>query len=125
MRPDKRVETAIRQMTLSQSTLKRSDGSAKFSFGNSSVLCAVLGPAAAKTRDELMDKAYVKINFTPLAGSGGTNDRLYESILKNICEPLILVTLYPRTMIKITLQVLAVDGGVLPAAINAMILVPF
>jgi len=122
MRPDKRDQKAIRQTSSSTGTMKRSDGSAKFSFGDTSVLCAVLGPTASKLRNELMDKSFIKVVFTSLSGGGSTLERLYERVLTSVCETVILTSLHPRTMIKITIQTLDSDGGILSAAINALTL---
>jgi exosome complex component RRP46 len=121
--------------------LKRSDGSGKFDFGSSIVLCGVYGPVQASLKEELVDKALISVTFTPLAGAGGlfisfwiyllillrvlntgTQDRLYEKILGQIAGSLILANLYPKTVIKITCQTMSQDGSILSAAINAMIL---
>lgn len=121
-RVDSRTSNSIRTMSSSSGLLQGCDGSAKFQFGTSSIICGVLGPTAVKLKDELMDKAFIKIEFTPLAGGGGTQDRLYERILEQTAASLILTSLYPRTMIKISLQVLSQDGSILATAVNAMIL---
>lgn len=128
-RPDSRDSNAIRTLGVSMGTLIRSDGSAKYQVGTTSVLCAVLGPIAAKPREELMDKTYIRVVVTPLVGQGGrsdvtidTQERMYERILSRTASALVLDSLYPRTLIKITCQVLSDDGSVLSAAINAMTL---
>ena len=54
--------------------------------------------------------------------NAGTQDRLYEKILGQIAGSLILANLYPKTVIKITCQIMSQDGSILSAAINAMIL---
>ncbi|KAJ3276371.1 Exosome component 5 [Terramyces sp. JEL0728] len=122
MRPDQRTNTSVRTMGSGLGYLSRSDGSAKFQFGKSSVLCAVNGPMPVKQRDELMDKAFISVSFTPLAGKGTTLDRLYERILEKIATSVIIDALHPRTMIKINFQVLADDGSILTTGINAMML---
>jgi exosome complex component RRP46 len=71
MRVDKRESTEIRSMGTGLGLLKRSDGSAKFQYGNSIVLCGVFGPTAVKSKDEIIDKAFISVNFTPLSGAGG------------------------------------------------------
>ena len=52
----------------------------------------------------------------------GTQDRLYEKILGQIAGSLILTNLFPKTVIKITCQVMSQDGSILSAAVNAMLL---
>ncbi|CAI2196821.1 17463_t:CDS:2, partial [Funneliformis geosporum] len=44
LRTDKRSSSTIRPISIDQSLLSR-DGSARFNFGNSSVLCSINGPA--------------------------------------------------------------------------------
>lgn len=121
-RIDSRSATAIRTMSSASGLLKRSDGSAKFQFGNSVVLAAVLGPVQAKQRQELISEAFINVVITPLSGSGGTAERRLEGILKKTCSYLIPIALFPRTLIKITLQIMAIDGPILATCINALIL---
>lgn len=59
--------------------------------------------------------------LNPLSHTG-TQDRLYEKILGQVAGSLILTSLYPKTVIKITCQVMSQDGSILSSAINAMIL---
>ncbi|KAJ3092713.1 Exosome component 5 [Quaeritorhiza haematococci] len=100
--------------------LNRPDGSAKFSFDEkSTVLCSVIGPAEVKIRDEQLDKATLDVIFKPLVGVSTTRERLYESVLAKICESTIALAMHPRTLIQITAQVLADDGSILSAAVNA------
>lgn len=70
-RADLRENTAVRQLSCGLGMLKRSDGSGKFDFGTSMVLCGVFGPTQAMLREELVDRALISVTFTPLAGSGG------------------------------------------------------
>lgn len=109
-------------MSTTTGILTRSDGSAKFQFGKSCVLTSIYGPMNVKMRDELLDKSFINVIFTPVSGSGGTHERLYEGILRQTASSIILATLFPRTMIKITCQVLADDGSILSTAMNSMIL---
>ena len=70
-RTDSRQNTSIRTLNCGIGLLKRSDGSGKFDFGSSIVICGVYGPVQASLKDELVDKALISVTFTPLAGSGG------------------------------------------------------
>ena len=78
------------------------------------------GPTAAKPREEILDKANISVNFTPVSGQGGTLDRLYEGIIQKTANALIITALYPRTVIKINCQVLCDDGSILSTCLNAM-----
>jgi exosome complex component RRP46 len=90
----------------------------------------VTGPTAPnKNWNELHDRAYFDISFSSVSGIGsiveltiGPKDRLYERFIREISEDLVLTKLYPRTMIKITMQVLSDDGSLLSTALNALIL---
>jgi exosome complex component RRP46 len=93
-----------------------------FDIGNSQVLCSVYGPIAAKGRDELIDRAVIQIYYTPVTGTSSPRDRFYECYLKECAEALIISTMYPRTLIKITCQSLSNDECIISTAINAMIL---
>nr|KAJ3422609.1 Exosome component 5 [Polyrhizophydium stewartii] len=121
-RPDKRGATQLRTMGCVLGPLSRADGSARFSFGDSSVLCSVYGPAPVRTRDEKLDQATVSVVFNPVSGVSGTQERLYERYIREVVEALVLSAMHPRTAINITAQVLANDGSILATAMNAVLL---
>ncbi|CAI2193756.1 19449_t:CDS:2, partial [Funneliformis geosporum] len=98
LRTDKRSSSTIRPISIDQSLLSR-DGSARFNFGNSSVLCSINGPAEVKLRDEKLDKATIDVLVKPLVGT--------------------TAGLHPRTQIQIVSQVMMDDGSIVAAAINA------
>jgi hypothetical protein len=101
-RPDKRSTIQLRPFTSQQSILTGPDGSAKFSFGSgSSCLVSITGPTEASLRDELMDSALVSVRFTPIIGHTGTQHTLYEKLLTDIANHIILTSLFPRTIIQV------------------------
>ena len=69
MRPDLRKNSEIRYLKLKRriqmetSILSRSDGSSKFEFGNTGIICAINGPMEAARKDELHDRAYIECTF--------------------------------------------------------------
>ncbi|GAA6036339.1 hypothetical protein JCM8097_001674 [Rhodosporidiobolus ruineniae] len=99
-----RTSTALRPLSLSQGSLHRADGSALFSFGNVSVLASLTGPAEVRIRDELVDRATLEIHVRPLRGQGGPATRAQELTLRQLLTPLILLHLYPRALLQLTLQ---------------------
>ncbi|GAA5992160.1 hypothetical protein JCM10908_001796 [Rhodotorula pacifica] len=99
-----RSSTALRPLALSQGLLSRADGSAQFSFGNVAVLGSVTGPAEVRIRDELVDRATLEINVRPLRGQGGPGIKAIEATLTSLLTPLILLHLYPRALLQLTLQ---------------------
>ncbi|GAA5873803.1 hypothetical protein JCM3774_000687 [Rhodotorula dairenensis] len=102
-----RSTTALRPLALSQGLLSRADGSAQFSFGDVAVLGAVTGPAEVRIRDELVDRATLEINVRPLRGQGGPGTRAIEATLASLLTPLILLHLYPRALLQLTLQTIS------------------
>ncbi|KAJ1554041.1 Exosome component 5, partial [Nowakowskiella sp. JEL0078] len=99
--------------------LNRADGSAKFAFEKSSVLCSVFGPTEVKLREEKLDKATLSVIWRPAIGQAGTLEKTYEKTIRETFSSAILLALHPRTSIQITIQVLTEDGSILASAINA------
>ncbi|GAA5964307.1 hypothetical protein JCM8115_006063 [Rhodotorula mucilaginosa] len=99
-----RSPTALRPLALSQGLLSRADGSAQFSFGDVAVLGSVTGPAEVRIRDELVDRATLEVNVRPLRGQGGPGIKAIEATLTSLLTPLLLLHLYPRALLQLTLQ---------------------
>ncbi|KND02508.1 exosome non-catalytic core subunit RRP46 [Spizellomyces punctatus DAOM BR117] len=119
-RPDKRHSpNEMRPFYCSSALLSRADGSVRFKSGDSAVMCSVFGPMEVKLRDEKLDKAVVEVIFKTAAGMTTTKERMYERIIRQTLEASILSGLHPRTSIRVTLQVLTDDGGILSTALNA------
>ncbi|GAA5907016.1 hypothetical protein JCM8208_004488 [Rhodotorula glutinis] len=105
-----RAPTALRPLALSQGLLSRADGSAQFAFGNVAVLASLTGPAEVRIRDELVDRATLDIHLRPLRGQGGPASRAAESTLASLLAPLILLHLYPRALLQLTLQTVSLPS---------------
>ncbi|GAA6064583.1 hypothetical protein JCM10212_006467 [Sporobolomyces blumeae] len=99
-----RAATALRPLSLSQGVLPRSDGSAQFSFGNVTVLSSVTGPVEVRIREELVDRATFEIHVRGLRSTAGPGLKAIEDALRTTLTPLILVALYPRSLIQLTCQ---------------------
>ncbi|KAI9478135.1 MAG: ribosomal protein S5 domain 2-type protein [Benjaminiella poitrasii] len=122
-RPDQRTDnTQIRAFSASQNILNRADGSSKFEFGSTSVICSVSGPMDIQLRDEKLDEATVDIVVRPAKGVPATREKLMENMLRTAFEPIILAGMMPRTLVQIVVQILKDDGSVMAAAINAITL---
>lgn len=115
-RKDGRSKQQLRQMSIEHSPLNRADGSARFSQGNTVVLCSVTGPAEVKPRNELMDRAFVEVVFKPATGFPATKEKLLEHFLTQTLSAIILTTLHPRSVITVVIQVVNDDGAVSPPA---------
>ncbi|KAF9364222.1 Exosome component 5 [Mortierella sp. NVP85] len=112
----------LRPFFTSQNLLNRADGSAQFDFGESSVLCSVVGPAEVKIRDEKLDRATIDVVARPLVGIPGVKDKTIERNIREVLESLVLSGLHPRTGIQIVVQTMRDDGCILSTAFNAVIL---
>lgn len=120
-RPDRRDDnTQLRAFSASQNILNRADGSSKFEFGSTSVMCSVTGPVEVQIRDEKLDEATVEVVVRPAKGVPTTKEKLMESVLRTTFEPVILGGMMPRTLIQIVVQVIKDEGSVLSAAVNAI-----
>ncbi|KAH8555206.1 ribosomal protein S5 domain 2-type protein [Umbelopsis sp. PMI_123] len=120
-RSDGRTEASqLRAFSASQSLLNRADGSSKFSFGESTVVASVVGPAEVKIRDEKMDEATVELIVRPAVGFPTTKDKVLEHALRQAVEPTILSGMMPRTLIQIVVQIEQVDGNILSTTVNAI-----
>ncbi|KAJ1859942.1 exosome non-catalytic core subunit rrp46, partial [Coemansia sp. RSA 486] len=118
-RPDRREHGQIRALNCVLGQLSRTDGSAQFSSGSTSLLCGVYGPIEARLFEEKIDRAHVDVRLRPDIGLPTTKDKWAESAVRKTFERNILSHLHPRTLIQINLQVKEGDGGVDAAAINA------
>lgn len=106
-------------------------GSSLVSMGLTQVLCVVRGPCDVGRRsEELPDRATLEVNMrtAPFAPPGDrrnvnptTDRRLIEEshLLQKALSASILLHLYPKSKISVTVMVLADDGGRLEASINA------
>ncbi|EJK51273.1 hypothetical protein THAOC_29565, partial [Thalassiosira oceanica] len=106
-------------------------GSAMVTLGLTKVLCSSGGPCDATRRsEELPDRASLEVlvRAAPFAPPGDrrnvnptTDRRLVEAshLLQRALSASILLHLFPRSKISVTVMVLADDGGRLEASINA------
>jgi exosome complex component RRP46 len=113
----------LRKVSVDMSTLNNADGSCCVEQGDTKVLVAVYGPLeVSRRKDELLDKATVKLQFTRQSGRARPSDRLIESQLKDAVGSIVLGSLHPRSSLSVIVQVIADDGSVLAASLNAICL---
>ncbi|KAL9604015.1 MAG: hypothetical protein Q9219_000777 [cf. Caloplaca sp. 3 TL-2023] len=89
------------------SSLHRADGSASFSCNGYSILAAINGPIEVQRKDEIPEEAAIDVVVRPASGVGGVRERHLESIVEKTLRQVILVSAHPRTLIQVTLQVIA------------------
>ncbi|QIW95935.1 hypothetical protein AMS68_001453 [Peltaster fructicola] len=112
--------------------LTRADGSTTYSDQLFSILAGVNGPVEVQRRDELPEEAAVEVNIRPLAGIGGPRERWLEDVVHSVLKNIVLVHLYPRSLVQVTLQITKEpnstinkgkgDVAILPALVNAAFL---
>ena len=105
----------------------RADGSGYWEQGNTKVLAAVYGPREASKRDALHDRAALVCEYQVATFSGGRRgankqDRQateVASFVRQTFESVLLLDLYPGSVIHLYVTVLQADGGRRAAAVNA------
>jgi exosome complex component RRP46 len=130
----------ITMTSIALSTIHRADGSATFTSNGYAVIAAVNGPIDVQRRDELPEEAAIDVTVRPAGGVGGetasttlgssiqptdtslgVRERHLESIVQNTLRRVVLVSAHPRTLIQVTLQIVAsqddhLNSGSLPQA---------
>lgn len=89
------------------STLHNADGSSTVSTHNYTVTASVNGPIEVQRRDELPEEAALEINIRPSSGVHSPREAHLETLIHSTLRSVILVDRFPRTLIQVTLQVLA------------------
>ncbi|XP_019717111.1 exosome complex component RRP46 [Hippocampus comes] len=110
---------SIREFGCEQNLLSRSDGSASFIQGNTSVLAAVYGPAEVKVSKEIYDRATLEVIIQPKVGLPSVKERAQEQCVRETCEASLLLSLHPRSSLTLVLQELHNDGSLLSCFLNA------
>ena len=119
------------------SPLSRADGSASHSHNGYTVICAVNGPMEVQRREELPEEAVIDVAIRPATGAGGellstlvqsftcssiqlgVQERHLESIIHSVLRHIVLVTAHARTLIQVTLQIVAEpEGGSISAGLH-------
>ena len=92
--------------------LHRSTGSAHYVQKHLSqeVICAINAPVDVQRRDEIPNETYLDVHVRPNHGVGQIRERHLESLLTALVRDVVLVRLWPRTAVQITLQILK-DGS--------------
>ena len=107
------------------SLLSQPDGSASFSHGDqASAMAAVYGPGDVRARKELIDRAFIDVNFNSKSGQTGCVERFTQNVIAKTCETAIKSALHPRSAISVIIQVLhGTDStSLLACCINAAFL---
>ncbi len=116
---DRTGDSSLRVVSSEQDLLTRSDGSALFNHGDTSVLVAVYGPTEVRISKAIIDKATIEVIYKPKVGLPGCSEKMQERLIRNTCETVIWATLHPRTAINVVIQEMQNSGSLLSCCINA------
>ncbi|MCJ1479206.1 Exosome non-catalytic core component [Lambiella insularis] len=137
LRLDGRRWNELRRIDARISTQAAADGSAYLEMGNTKILCTVAGPAEERRRGAGgtmgsggggEDRASVLVEVSVAGFSGvdrkrrGKGDKRtleLQSTIASAFTSTLFTHLYPRSTITISLHVLAQDGSLLAACLNA------
>ncbi|KAF2095420.1 ribosomal protein S5 domain 2-like protein [Rhizodiscina lignyota] len=131
LRLDGRRWNELRRIHAQISTQAAADGSSYLEMGNTKVICTVAGPAEGRrgavgggSQSEM--RIEVEINIAGFAGverkkrsrADRRNAELSHTV-QSALESTLLTHLYPHSTLTLTLHILAQDGALLAACINA------
>lgn len=111
-------ERTMREMTCELGQLTRCDGDVCMMQGETCVAAAVYGPTEVRMNKEILDKATVEVVYRSKIGLPGCAEKMFERIIRNTCETMILTSLHPRSAINIILQEMQNSGSYLACCIN-------
>lgn len=130
LRIDGRRPLEVRHLACKIGVNAKADGSAYLEMGNTKVVATVYGPREARYhREACHDKAIVRVEYTHAHFSepvriGFTKTsmkmKLTAELIQETVESALILSLYPRSQIDISVEVLQTDGGEVAAAINAV-----
>ncbi|KAI9692604.1 MAG: Exosome non-catalytic core component [Bathelium mastoideum] len=130
LRLDGRRWNELRRMHAQISTQAAADGSSYLEMGNTKVICTVAGPAEQRRigagGQRLEADVVVEINFAGFSGlerkRRGRSDKRTAEMQHTVARAFastLFTHLYPHSTIQITLHILAQDGSLLAACLNA------
>jgi exosome complex component RRP41 len=133
LRLDGRRPHELRKMNARLGVLNKPNGSSLLEQGNTRILVSVYGPRECSSKaKELHDRASVSCECTmaPYSNSGERKKRSktdratteLSTMLRQTFESLLFTNIFPRSQIDIYVEVLQADGGIKPAALNAVTL---
>lgn len=118
-RKDGRSPSHVRPPGCVRGLLNRADGSAKWTQESTIVLAGVYGPRPVGGKRENAERATLEVIWKDKNGQSGSGEREAEVILRRTLERVLLLSLHPRTIISVILQVIHDNGSVLGCALNA------
>ena len=128
-RIDGRALDEMRPMKIQAGLLHKADGSALIEWGGNKILAAVYGPRACLPKHESSPyraKLSCRYLMSPFAskdehGRAGPNRRSIElsMVLRQALENVVMLEMYPQSMIEVFIEVLQASGGTRCASLVA------
>ena len=128
IRIDGRKYNDLRPLSFKVGVLPNCDGSAYIEMGGNKIIAGVFGPRKAQPRHLAHpDKAVLRTLYRMATFSVDERKSPAPSrrevelsmVIRNALEPSVFVEYYPKTLLDLSIQILAADGGTRCAAINA------
>ncbi|MGC8831984.1 MAG: exosome complex exonuclease Rrp41 [Thermoproteota archaeon] len=130
-RTDDRTLEELRPINIKVGVLSNAQGSAYIEHGRNKILAAVYGPKEALPKHISMpDRCVLRCRYhmAPFSTSErkspvpSRREIELSMVLRNALEPLVMTSLFPRTVIDIFVEVLQADGGTRCAGLTAAVL---
>ncbi|MEM2941223.1 MAG: exosome complex exonuclease Rrp41 [Thermoproteota archaeon] len=130
-RTDDRALDELRPISIKVGVLSNAQGSAYVEQGRNKILAAVYGPKEALPKHISMpDRCVLRCRYhmAPFSTSErkspvpSRREIELSMVLRNALEPLVMTSLFPRTVIDIFIEVLQADGGTRCAGLTAAVL---
>jgi exosome complex component RRP41 len=130
-RSDDRALDELRPIRIKVGVLSNAQGSAYIEQGRNKIIAAVYGPKEALPKHiSLPDRCILRCRYhmAPFSTSErktpapSRREIELSMVLRNALEPLVMTSLFPRTVIDIFIEVLQADGGTRCAGLTAAVL---
>lgn len=130
-RTDDRALDELRPINIKVGVLSNAQGSAYIEQGRNKIIAAVYGPKEALPKHISMpDRCVLRCRYhmAPFSTSErkspvpSRREIELSMVLRNALEPLVMTSLFPRTVIDIFIEVLQADGGTRCAGLTAAVL---
>ncbi len=128
LRIDKRKFNELRPISFKVGILPNCDGSAYIEMGRNKIVVGIYGPRKVQPRhlahpnEAVIRTLYRMATFSVEERKSPAPSRReveLSMVIRNALVPSIFISYYPKTLIDISIQVLAADGGTRCACINA------
>ncbi|KAG5440565.1 hypothetical protein PCK2_000390 [Pneumocystis canis] len=97
----------MKNFVFKTSLLSRVEGSCIYEEGPNKIVCAVIGPSEAKTKDEAFREAVLNVIIRKDVGVIGPKELQIEQMVWKTISPMIMRAMYPHSLIQIVIQIIS------------------